>query len=50
MAEEVDGTEPNGFLLGSFVGFPPRPNPPRPIPGKQWKTMENKIKQNSTED
>lgn len=25
-------TAPNGFLLGSFTGPPPRPNPPKPPP------------------
>ena len=26
--DELEGTEPNGFLLGSLVGLPPSPNPP----------------------
>jgi len=30
--EELEGTEPNGFLLGSLVGLPPSPNPPNAMP------------------
>lgn len=29
LCAEVDVTTPNGFLFGSLIGLPPRPNPPK---------------------
>ena len=40
--DELEGTEPNGFLLGSLVGLPPSPNPPNAMPAMK-DTLKKKM-------